>query len=117
VLNVVAQVRLPWRLMVGARLYYSTGRPVTLLNSTDEVATVRNNARLPDFFQLDLRIDREWIFNRWALDAFVEALNLTYSESVFGLTYPEVDGVQNFLSPQTNGFRWILPSVGIRGRY
>src|SRR5262249_12268979 len=83
VLNVVLQVRLPWKLMVGARLFVSTGRPVTLLDPPDGRTTVRNNARLPDFVQLDLRIDREWIFKRWALSAFLEALNITYSESVY----------------------------------
>jgi hypothetical protein len=118
VLNVVLQVRLPWQLMAGARLYYSTGRPVTLLNVTDPAASIRNNARLPDFFQLDLRIDREWLFRRWALAAFLEVLNVTYSESVFGLTYPQMNDVINYLAPpQNNGFKWILPSLGIRGRY
>jgi hypothetical protein len=78
---------------------------------------VRNNVRLPDYVQLDLRIDREWIFKKWALAAFLEALNVTYSASIFGIQYPEVDGVRNYLDPQYNGFNWILPSFGLRGRY
>src|SRR4029079_12153300 len=55
ILNVVVQVRLPWRLMAGARLSYASGRAVTLFTPPDGSSTVRNNARLPDYVQLDLR--------------------------------------------------------------
>ena len=48
---------------------------------------------------------------------FLEVLNVTYSESVYGLRYPEVDGVMRYDMPQHNGFRWILPSIGLRGRF
>jgi hypothetical protein len=117
ILNVVVQARLPWKLLVGVRLYVATGRPVTVLEPPDGRTTVRNNVRLPDYVQLDFRIDREWIFKKWAIAAFIEALNLTYSESIFGIQYPESDGVKDYLHPQYNGFNWILPSVGLRGRY
>src|SRR5207244_1713710 len=66
VLNVVVQARLPWRLLLGLRLYYTTGRPYTQLDVSTGLANLvpplRNNARLPDYLELDLRLDREWIF-------------------------------------------------------
>jgi hypothetical protein len=117
VLNTVAQVRLPWNLMIGGRFFYSTGRPVTMLKPPDGSATVRNADRLPDTFQLDLRIDREWLFRSFALDVFVEAVNITYSQAVFGLTYPREGNITRYDQPQLNGFRWVLPSIGVRGRF
>ena len=117
VLNTVGQIRLPWNLMIGARFFYSTGRPVTILKPPDGSATVRNADRLPDTFQLDLRIDREWLFKSFALDVFVEAVNVTYSQAVFGLTYPRDNGITRYDQPQLNGFRWVLPSIGVRGRF
>jgi hypothetical protein len=119
VFNAVAQVRLPWNLMIGARFLLQTGRPVTILQPPDGRSTVRNNMRLPDYVQLDLRIDREWIFKRWALDLFVEILNLTYSQSAFGVEYPYDKEQMRSLyeSPRVNGFRWVLPSIGARGRF
>lgn len=119
ILNVVGQVRLPWNLMVGARFLLQTGRPVTVLEPPDGRTTVRNNTRLPDYYQLDIRIDREWLFKRWALSVFLEIVNLTYSKSVIGLTYPtDPDtGITRYDMPQLNGFNWILPSIGIRGRF
>ena len=117
VLNTVAQVRLPWNLMIGGRFFYSTGRPVTILKPPDGSATVRNADRLPDTIQLDLRIDREWIFKSFALDVFLEAVNVTYSQAVFGLTYPREGSITRYDQPQLNGFRWVLPSIGVRGRF
>jgi len=117
VLNTVGQVRLPWNLMIGARFLYSTGRPVTILKPPDGSATIRNADRLPDTIQLDLRIDREWLFKSFALDVFIEAVNVTYGQAVFGLTYPREGNITRYDQPQINGFRWVLPSIGVRGRF
>ena len=117
VLNAVAQVRLPWNLMAGARLFYSTGRPVTQLQLPDGSGTLRNNVRLPDTVQLDVRLDREWLFRRFALDVFLEVVNTTFSQAVFGLAYPKEGNVTRYDQPMLNGFRWIIPSIGIRGRF
>jgi hypothetical protein len=122
VFNAVAQVRLPHRLMLGGRFNFSTGRPYTLLHADLESGTFtgsRNNERLPTYFQLDLRLDREWIFQRYALAFFIELLNATYSESIYGVTFPKDPTlmITRYDQPQFNGFRWILPSIGIRGRF
>lgn len=117
ILNAVAQVRLPWNLMFGARFLYSTGRPITTLKLPEGSATIRNADRLPDTFQLDLRLDREWLFRSFALDVFLEAVNATYQQAVFGLTYPREGNITRYDQPQINGFRWILPSIGVRGRF
>lgn len=119
VLNLVAQVRLPWNLMAGARFLLQTGRPVTMLQPPDYAATVRNNRRLPTYVQLDLRLDREWIFPRWALSAFLEVLNVTYSRSIIGLDYPvdPVTQITRYDMPRLGGFSWMLPTIGLRGRF
>lgn len=116
VLNVVVQVRLPWNLMLGGRFFYSTGRPYTRLMFPTGDTAVRNNVRLPDNFQLDLRLDREWIFRRWALSVFLEVVNATFAQAIFGVVYPRVGNVTRYDQPEINGFGWILPSIGLRGR-
>jgi hypothetical protein len=116
VLNVVLQVRLPWKLIAGAHLYVATGRPYTSV-AEDGLASVRNNSRLPTYVQLDLRIDREWLFKKWALAVFLEILNVTYSQSIFGVYTPDdMNGVPVLGQQSLNAFRWILPTLGIRGR-
>jgi hypothetical protein len=103
--------------MAGARLYVATGRPYTQVDLSAGLDQIRNNQRLPTYVQLDLRLDREWLFSRWALDAFIEVLNLPYSETTIGVRYPMVMGITRYDMAQTNGFHWILPTVGLRGRF
>jgi hypothetical protein len=117
ILNVVVQVRLPWQLMAGARLYVATGRPYTQVDLSAGLDQIRNNLRLPDYVQLDLRLDREWLFARWALDAFIEVLNVPYSQTALGVSYPKVMGIMRYDMAQLDGFRWILPTAGLRGRF
>ena len=67
-LNVVVQARLPYRIDIGARLYVATGRPDTVsegLPQRNDVLADRNNIRLPNFVELDLRIDKYWQFPRF----------------------------------------------------
>ncbi len=123
VLNIVAQVRLPWNLMAGARLLVQTGRPYTQV-SLDELpdnTPLRNNQRLPTYVQLDLRLDREWVFKAWAIAAFIEVLNTTYSRSILAVTYPttmiDTANITRYDLPVPVGPQWILPALGIRGRF
>ena len=56
-----------------------------------------------------------------------EAANVTYGEAIFGVTYPVIpirdetgkitSSITRYDMPQNNGFRWILPSLGVRGRF
>lgn len=117
VLNTVLQVRLPWNLLAGARLLVSTGRPVTQLQLPDGSGTLRNNVRLPTTVQLDVRIDREWLLRRFAFIVFLEVVNATFSDAVFGLAYPREGTITRYDQPVLNGFRWIIPSIGLRGRF
>ena len=133
VLNLVVQARLPWRLVAGGRLYFATGRPYTLLTVTPEQlltgdvqAPVRNNSRLPDFVEVDLRLDREWIFSRFVVSAFIEVVNLTFSETYLGVNYPvemrtlpsgQTIKITRYDEPRQAGFPWVLPSLGVRGKF
>ena len=122
VLNAVVQVRLPRRFMLGVRLNVASGRPYTRLDADTATGLIvgrRNGERLPTYVQLDVRLDREWLFRRWALALSVEVLNLTYSETILGVDYPKDPTlmVTRYDQPQFQGFRWILPSIGLRARF
>ena len=88
-------------------------------SSTLAISGHRNNDRLPLYFQLDLRLDREWLFKKWAFALFVEILNVAYSETIYGVTYPKdpMLMITRYDQPQFEGFRWILPSIGISARF
>ncbi len=104
VLNLVAGYR--WgRTTVGGRFHLHTGRVVPVSNITP-----LEMARLPPFYQLDLRLDRRFIHDTWTLDAYIELVNATLTREVVGLIATR-DGVEQ------DGFRIVLPSIGIRAEF
>jgi hypothetical protein len=141
ILNVVLGYRVSQRWNFGFRLHYHTGRPWTAPAGDETVTEAlgrrRNNARLPAYFQLDLRVERNWVFPNWTLDVFLDVLNGTLSNEVFECTAEEesllggsvarngmrmalvagVDPNRAIARCTPQGFRYILPDVGIRARW
>jgi len=71
-----------------------------------------NSERLPPFHALDLRVDKKWQFELWALSAYLDIRNAYNNQNVEGISY-------NFSftgrTPVT-GIP-ILPSLGLRGEF
>ncbi len=81
---------------VGGRFRYATGNPYTPVtgavkdDNTDTFVPIygaTNSARLPSFVQLDIRLDKIWVFNTWSLDLYLDVQNVTDTRAVEGLTY------------------------------
>ncbi len=81
-------------LSAGFRLRFGSGNPYSRIigsiyyadyDTYGRISTKSNNARLPNFFELDLRFDKKWTFNKWFLSVYIDVLNVTdyknYSES------------------------------------
>ena len=137
ILNVVLGYRISHKWNFGFRLHYHTGRPWTAPEGDETVIEAlgirRNNARLPAYFQLDLRIERSWLFPNWQLDVFIDILNGTLSREVFQCTANDgsllgdgmlrmavttgVDPNRALARCTPQGFRYILPDLGIRARW
>lgn len=86
ILVAVAGYALPRDWEVSAKVQYVTGNPYTPYGGgvydVDQdfyypYATASyNSERLPDFFALDLRVDRLWTFKRWQLETYLDLLNV-----------------------------------------
>jgi TonB family protein len=83
-----------WEL--GGRFRFATGNPQTPVlggvkdDNTDTFVPVLGplySARLPNFIQLDIRIDKIWVFNTFSLDLYLDIQNVTDARSVEGTTY------------------------------
>ena len=135
ILNVVLGYRISHKWTVGTRVHYHTGRPWTApfegQSQLEAFAQNRNNARLPAFFQLDVLVQRTWRWANWQMQAFLDLANATYSREIFACT-PESESAPNIMqqavavqvdpargiarcSPQ--GFRYVIPALGLRGRF
>jgi hypothetical protein len=137
ILNVVLGYKISQKWYFSGRMHYHTGRPWTApVGSQTPVEALRdnrNNARLPPFFQLDLRIERIWRWPDWQLHALLDVTNSTYSKEVF-LCTPEGSGDSSpvplsgelmvraaagsgIARCTEQGFRYTIPSVGLQARW
>ncbi|MBI5608983.1 MAG: TonB-dependent receptor [Deltaproteobacteria bacterium] len=93
-LNVVAGMPLPRNWDLGVRLQYQSGKPATTTYGY-------NTARTEGYFRIDLRVDKRAVYNKWLFDFYVDVTNITL--------VPEEVVAGSFI-------RYVLPTVGIRGR-
>jgi len=70
-----------------------------------------NGSRLPLFYQLDVRIDREFLFNRWKMNIYLDMLNVLNTRNVSGYDYG--NSLENSDNPQEQTSLGIFPSFGI----
>jgi hypothetical protein len=107
ILNLVSGFRLGRGYTAGARFHYHTGRNAPIFATSGGAYR-----QLPAFYQLDLRAQRRFHFDRFVLDVFIDLGNVTLSRQTVQLTsVPFPDGPRVV----EQGFRIILPTVGVHG--
>lgn len=121
VLTAVAGYELGSNLKMSGRFRYITGNPYTpTLGGTfdadsDAYLPTRGpiySSRLGPVLQLDVRIEKKWIYDRWILSAYLDLLNATNTMSPLGVTY-SYDYKQVAF---TSGLP-IIPVFGVKGEF
>ena len=120
VLNVVAAYDLGRNWRVGGRTLYYTGRPYS--NQFQGVAVPPyNSQRLPDFFRIDLRIEKRWPTKSGYVAFVAEGLNVTANKEVLDVkcTPQPIDRLQlDKCEPDTAGsIPVIVPLLGLEGAF
>jgi hypothetical protein len=123
ILTLIASYKLPfWGLMTGLRFRYVTGNPTTpyvgglrdlAYQSYSALVGEPSSARLPDFHQLDVRIDKTFTFNRWRLGMYLEVQNLYNRQNAENLIY---GGRQLYQQGRVTGLP-IFPNLGFRADF
>ncbi len=117
IVSIALSTELPWAFEVGGAFRYVTGNPSTLAQSGlydadasryRPVNGPRRAARLPDFIQLDVRVDKRFTFDTWQLGLFVDVQNATNQQNfeffAYSYDYAQVQGFPGLP---------ILPVVGM----
>ncbi|HYX91716.1 MAG TPA: TonB family protein [Myxococcaceae bacterium] len=123
ILTAVGSYRLPGGFEVGARFRYVTGSPTTPLQHRYDIYNADSNrfaptrgapysARERPFHQLDVRVDKSFLFESWTLGAYLDVQNVynasnveaRFSDYRFRTEY-EVPGIP------------ILPVLGVKGSF
>jgi hypothetical protein len=120
ILSAVAQLELGWGMSFGTRFRYATGMPFTPYAGSvvdlDAGAYAPlpsgrvNEARLPPFHQLDLRVDKLWEFQTWTLTLYFELRNAYNRENADAMTYN-----YDYSRSKSAGGLPLLPVLGVRG--
>lgn len=121
ILTAIASYKLGAGWEIGGRFRYATGNPQTPVvgavkdDITDSFVPLFgpvNSFRLPNFAQLDVRIDKIWVFDNWALDLYLDIQNVTNTRSVEGTQY-------NYNYSQRAQFEGlpIVPILGLKGTW
>ncbi len=109
----------PWT--YGARFRYVSGNPYTPVvsatyDSDNDVYIPQRgdlySARNKDFFQLDFRIDRKWVYDTWIFSGYLDIQNVTNQKNQEGLTYS-----YNYSEKQEITGLPMIPSIGIKGEF
>ncbi|MFL5304667.1 MAG: TonB-dependent receptor plug domain-containing protein, partial [Polyangia bacterium] len=121
ILTAVASYDLPRHFRLASRFRYVSGNPQTpvigsVFNSiTDEYDPVFgkvNSARQPPFVALDVRLDKQWVFDRWLLDAYLDVQNATNHVNPEGIAYN-----YDYTQSKVNRGLPILPLLGLRAEF
>lgn len=124
ILTLVAGVHLPYDIDIGVRLRWVTGNPDTPLLARGMTVYEADrdtyfprpgqpfSERLPDFVQLDLRIDKRIPFKTWILALYLDITNVTNRGNVEGWLY-------SYDYSRRRGVTGlpILPSIGLRASF
>jgi hypothetical protein len=107
--------------VIGARLRFASGPLVTPVvaalydtngNYYYPLPGLPWSQRLPDFFQLDLRIDKRFVFDNFVLALYVDVQNVTNRQNVEGVFYNF-----DYTEKQYVYGVPILPTLGIRSEF
>jgi len=120
-LNFLGSVELPRNWKISTRLRWVSGNPYTPIIGTSYDSD--NNVFIPErgtyyskrlgsFFQLDARVDKRFVFNRWILSLYLDIQNATNRKNQEGLNY-SFDYRENKVSKGLP----IIPSLGIKGEF
>jgi hypothetical protein len=121
VMNVVASYKPGAGFELGARFQLATGRPDTPIvgasfdadtGTYDPVQGAYRSIRVPTYRQIDVRVEKVWLYNTWSLGLYLDVINVANIENVEATQY---DYRFRESAPITS-FP-IIPTLGIRGTW
>ena len=109
ILNLVAGERIGHGYAASARVHFNTGRNAALFN------TAGNYRQLPYYYQIDVRAERRFLFDRFILDVFVDVANATFNPELIQYVTARDSSGMDVSYPSY--LRLILPTIGVHGEF
>jgi TonB family protein len=121
ILTVTGSYRLPKNWEIGTRFRYVTGQLYTPVraavfdadaDSYSPISAPVNSARLDAFHQLDIRIDKRWVYESWMLNAYLDIQNVYSRRNVSSMEYN-----YDYSKEVPESGLPIIPVLGLRGEF
>ena len=121
-LQLVGSLKLPKQWEAGMRLRYVSGNPLTPVVGSVFDATNRfyrplygkeNSARNDPFFQLDIRIDKKFVYDTWMFSLYLDFQNVL----VFLYKSPEFTAYNYDYTEEVSISTPFIPSLGLRAEF
>jgi hypothetical protein len=112
ILNVVSGVRVRRGYSFGARFHLNTGRWAPVVHSPGG----GDYQQLPTYYQLDLRAERRFIFDRFVMDVYADIANVTDNTEVLQLDYVySAYGAKGMVAQDV--VKFTLPTIGLHAQF
>ena len=89
ILNLIFGLEIGSGWQIGAKLQYASGNPYTPAigvlkqnNSFYIIEGAKNSARYPDYHKLDVRIDKQFVFDSWSFSVYLDLWNVYNRDNV-----------------------------------
>jgi hypothetical protein len=121
ILTVLGSYYLPKEWSIGAKFRLISGNPTTPIvggtfdsnaNSYVRATGRANSIRQGTFHQLDIRVDKRWIFDRWTLNTYLDLQNVYNRQNAETRQYN-----YDFTESVTVSGLPFIPSIGIRAEF
>ena len=109
IVNLVAGRRLGRSYTVGARFHLNTGRWASVIDGGGAYQ------ELPTYYQIDLRAERRFVFDRFVMDVYADFANVTRNPEVL-----QVDAVPDGYGGMTvarDQVKLVLPTIGLHAQF
>jgi hypothetical protein len=105
ILNLVAGYRFG-RNTIGGRVHFNSGRPDFQYSTLGDPYQ-----RLPSYYQVDLRFDRPYFYDKFTLNFYAEIVNATLNKQVYSISESSPGKLAE------HSYRIVLPSIGVRAEF
>jgi hypothetical protein len=94
IINLLSGIEIGSGWQIGAKFQYASGNPFTPIvgvisknNSNFLVEGDKNSARYPDYHKLDIRIDKQFVFETWSFSVYLDLWNIYNRENVTSYSF------------------------------
>ncbi len=122
ILNLIFGLEIGSGWQIGAKFQYASGNPYTPVigvvkknNSFYVVEGAKNSARYPDYHKLDIRIDKQFVFDSWSFSIYLDLWNVYDRDNVSSYSFKA--GTNGELTSTPRYDFGIMPILGFTAKF